>query len=152
MIKANSEYGLEGAFKADFYDANGNFINSTDYFSNFITYSGLLYPLTYHFPECFKFLSLGNSSSANSITTTGLLGSPIALTSKDAFDNINYATQTLSYLGPVYYSKENCGVSIGKDGPAYFRAWRIPSGDTAVAADNITIKELNWISLFFIDQ
>lgn len=141
MIKANSEYGLEGAFKADFYDANGNFINSTDYFSNFITYSGLLYPLTYHFPECFKFLSLGNSSSANSITTTGLLGSPIALTSKDAFDNINYATQTLSYLGPVYYSKENCGVSIGKDGPAYFRAWRIPSGDTAVAADNITIKE-----------
>ena len=140
MIKVDPEYGLEGAFKADFYDANGDFVNSTDYFSNFITYSGLLYPLTYHFPECFKFLSLGSSASANTINTTGL-GTALTLKSIDAFQNINYATQSLSYLGPEYYSEGNCGTSIAKDGPVYFRVWKIPSGDTAVAGENLVVKE-----------
>lgn len=152
MIKANTEYGLEGAFKADFYDVNGNLVDSTDYFSNFITYSGLLYPLTYHFPECFKFLSLGNSSSSNSITTTGLLGSPVSLKSVDSFNNTNYPTQSLSYLGPIFYSKENCGFSVSKDGPIYFRAWKIPSGDTAVAGENVTIREFMVSPSFGADQ
>ena len=36
-MKANTEYGLEGSFKVDFFDRAGKLIDSTDYFSNFIT-------------------------------------------------------------------------------------------------------------------
>jgi len=140
MIKANTEYGLEGAFKADLYDAHGNLVDSTDYFSNFITYSGLLYPLTYHFPECFRFLTLGGGNDSNTTGTTGI-GTPISLKVADAFENINYANQSLSYLGPTYYSLGNCGSHMPKDGPAFFRAWKIPSGENTVAGENTTIKE-----------
>jgi len=140
MIKANTEYGLEGAFKADLYDAHGNLVDSTNYFSNFITYSGLIYPLTYHFAECFRFLTLGSSSASNSVLTTGI-GTPISLKVVDAFENINYENQSLSYLGPTYYSLENCGSSVSKDGPAFFRAWKIPSGENTVAGETTTIRE-----------
>jgi len=140
MIKVNTEYGLEGAFKADLYDAHGNLVDSTNYFSNFITYSGLLYPLIYHFPECFSFLTLGNSSDPNTINTTGI-GAPISLKVADAFENINYQNQSLSYLGPNYYSLDNCGSSVSKDGPTYFRSWKIPSGNNTVAGEATTIRE-----------
>jgi len=140
MIKANTEYGLEGAFKADFYDAHGNLVDSTDYFSNFITYSGLIYPLTYHFAECFRFLTLGGSSANNTIGTTGI-GTPLSLKVVDAFENINYENESLSYLGPNYYSLGNCGSFVSKDGPAFFRAWKIPSGENTVAGETTTIRE-----------
>ena len=86
-MKANTEYGLEGSFKVDFFDRAGKLIDSTDYFSNFITYSGLIYPLTYHFPECFRFLSIGTSNAANSINTTGLIGTPVSFDVIDVFSS-----------------------------------------------------------------
>jgi len=140
-MKANTEYGLEGAFKVDTFDGKGNLVNTTDYFSNFITASGLNYPLTKHFAECFRFLSIGNSNSNNSIDTTGLLGQPTSFKVVDALNGASYGTQNTADLGPVYYSKENCGSFIHKDGPTYYRAWKIPSGENSVLDEDVTFKE-----------
>ena len=140
-MKANTEYGLEGAFKVDTFDGKGSLVNTTDYFSNFITASGLNYPLTKHFAECFRFLSIGNSNSFNSIDTTGLLGQPTSFKVVDALNGASYGTQNTADLGPVYYSKENCGSFIHRDGPTYYRAWKIPSGENSVLDEDVTFKE-----------
>ena len=140
-MKANTEYGLEGSFKMDTFDGKGKLIDSTDYFSNFITYSGLIYPLTYHFPECFKFLSIGSSSAINNTTRTGLAGNPISLDVIDVFNGSPRPNQKLSYLGPINYSKGDCGVQVSKDGPSYYRGWRIPTGTNTVAGEDVTFSE-----------
>ena len=46
-IKQNIEYGLQGQFKVDVYDRQGDLVDTTDYFTNFITQTGLNYPLYY---------------------------------------------------------------------------------------------------------
>ena len=140
-MKANTEYGLEGAFKVDTFDGKGNLVNTTDYFSNFITASGLAYPLTKHFAECFRFLSLGNQNNANSMDTTGLKGSPVSIKVVGIYDNVSQPNQSMAYLGPLSYSKTNCGVHMHKDGPAYYRGWKIPSGDNMVVSEDVTFKE-----------
>jgi len=140
-MKANTEYGLDGAFKVDFFDRKGSIVGSTDYFSNFITYSGLMYPLTFHFPECFRYLTIGNSSISSKIETTGIEGSPITLKVEHVYNGGSFIDQEMSYLGPAYYSKGNCGSRISKDGPAHFRAWRIPSGEDAVVKEDTTFRE-----------
>ena len=140
-MKANTEYGLEGSFKMDTFDGKGKLIDSTDYFSNFITYSGLVYPLTYHFPECFKFLTIGTSNAVNSTVTTGLAGTPVSFSVIDVFNGSSFPDQSLSYLGPVNYSKGDCGVQVSKDGPSYYRGWRIPTGTNTVAGEDVTFRE-----------
>jgi hypothetical protein len=140
-MKANTEYGLEGAFKVDIFNGKGNLIDTTDYFSNFITYSGLTYPLTYHFPECFKFLTIGTSNAANSTITTGIAGTPVSFSVIDVFNGSSFPDQSLSYLGPVNYSKGDCGVQVSKDGPAYLRGWRIPTGTNTAAGEDVTFRE-----------
>ena len=140
-MKANTEYGLEGAFKVDTFDGGGNLIDTTDYFSNFITASGLAYPLTKHFAECFRFLSIGTSNASNSIDTTGLIGSPASIKVVNTFDNTTYTNQSMGYLGPIYYSEGNCGSIIHKDGPSYYRAWKIPSGQDVVVDEDVTFRE-----------
>ena len=114
-MKTNTEYGLEGAFKVDIFNGKGNLIDTTDYFSNFITYSGLVYPLTYHFPECFKFLTIGTSNAVNSTITTGIAGTPVSFDVIDVFNGSSFPDQSLSYLGPVNYSKGDCVVQVSKD-------------------------------------
>ena len=140
-MKANTEYGLEGSFKMDTFDGKGKLIDSTDYFSNFITYSGLIYPLTYHFPECFKFLTIGTSNAGNSTITTGIAGTPVSFDVIDVFNGSSFPDQSLSYLGPVNYSKGDCGVQVSKDGPSYYRGWRIPTGTNTVAGEDVTFRE-----------
>ena len=140
-MKANTEYGLEGSFKMDTFDGKGKLIDSTDYFSNFITYSGLVYPLTYHFPECFKFLTIGTSNAVNSTITTGIAGTPVSFSVIDVFNGASFGNQSMSYLGPANYSKGDCGVQVSKDGPSYYRGWRIPTGTDTVAGEDVTFRE-----------
>ena len=142
-MKANTEYGLEGSFKMDTFDGKGKLIDSTDYFSNFITYSGMIYPLTYYFPECFRFLTIGASSLPNSITTTGLaLGNPpVTLKTINVFNGFSLPDQSLGYLGPINYAENACGVFVEPDGPTYFRGWTIPTGVNTVAGEDVTFKE-----------
>lgn len=138
-MRTNTEYGLEGEFKVDVYNQQGDFVETTDWFHNFITQTGLYYPLTYSFADCFRFLSLGNSSAANSITTTGLaslMGNASVMNS----DGVTVGSQKVSHWGKEAYdvagdSPGACGSQIAPDGPALFRGWNIPSGGLFLRSD-----------------
>ena len=61
-METKAKYGLQGAFKVDIYDDKDNLVDTTKYFSNFITQSGLKYPTIYSFADCFRFLSVGQGT------------------------------------------------------------------------------------------
>lgn len=141
-MKAQIEYGLEGAFKLDLY-SGGKFVETSDWFSNFITQTGLMYPTIYPFVDCFRFLSLGSGTVVNyggaggHNATTGLQ-TPISTYTT------NVGTQRGTYIGWQGYetggaSQESaCGTSLTEAGPRFFRAWTIPTGEVG-----ITINEPN---------
>lgn len=130
------ELGLEGAFKVDIFSGN-SLVSTTDYFSNFITPTGLSYPFVYPFADCFRYLSIGRSALANSGTTTlnnlGVTG---------LFDPINSyrvsdgSYQTANHIGwPAYATggvSATCGTVVSEQGPRFYRAWNIPSGNSLV--------------------
>lgn len=138
MIKTATEYGLQGAFKVDIFDANDKLIESTDFFTNFVTQSGLKYPSIYAYPDCMRFLTLGQGTIANSATgnaaalryqTTGIQDpvntNGLITTSDGGF-------QSVSYMGRDYYyggADAGCGTLVAKSGPIYYRAWSIPTGN-----------------------
>lgn len=142
-MKTKIEYGLEGAFKVDLF-SGGKFVSTSDWFSNFITQTGLMYPTIYNFVDCFRFLSIGSGTSGNyggaglhfpNVGTTGLT-TPIT-----SF-HTNIGTQNGTYIGWQGYetggaSQESaCGTSLTETGPRFFRAWSIPTGDI-----NTTVNE-----------
>jgi len=144
-VKAAVEYGLQGQFKVDIYNQSGELVDTTDYFSNFITQTGLSYPYTYNFPDCFRFLTLGVGMSANTMDTTG-----IEVTSVIAAKNVNTNLseyQTLGYLHDPHLDKKSdasagsCGTRIGSDGPAMYRGWVLPTGDDNYMAHTVAINE-----------
>ena len=97
-IQQNIEYGLQGQFKVDVYNREGEMIDTTDYFTNFITQTGLNYPLYYNFSDCFRYLTLGRNGGANTMDVTGLLPAPTYVTSLVK----NYDTNTVSYQDWAY--------------------------------------------------
>ena len=133
--------GLNGAFKVDLYDASGSLINEGEWFNNFITQSGLRYPLTYSFADCFRYLSLGDSSAPNDVNTTGLSG---------ILTGVNHAlgSQPIQYMGrSVYHVPNNqgslggCGTIATQVGPLLYRAWEIPTGTNNTLTDALAINE-----------
>jgi hypothetical protein len=135
-MKANVEYGLRGAFKVDTYDGQGNFVESSDWFDNFITQSGLMYPTLYSFANCFRFLTLGTSSNNNrgglegtNTDTTGCY-SPI-----QTFNVSDGTTQNGTWMGYEAYEtgtdpllNSSCRTVINSNGIRFFRSWQVPSG------------------------
>ena len=132
-----TQLGLQGAFKVDIFNANDELVESTNYFSNFITQTGLFYPSRYSFPDCFRFLSLGQGTIANSATgnsaafrnaTTGLQD----LVNSNGLITTNDGTfQSVSYMGRNYYyggADGACGSIVTKQGPIYYRGWSVPTG------------------------
>lgn len=136
MIKANVEYGLRGSFKMDTYDAQGNFVETSDWFDNFITASGLMYPTIYSFANCFRFLTIGTSSNSNrgglEGANTDTTGCYVPITSyNDSANN----TQNGTWMGYQAYEtgttpliNSSCATVLGTQGVRFFRAWTIPSG------------------------
>lgn len=141
-MKTKVELGLQGAFKVDLYKGK-EFVETTDWFSNFITPTGLMYPTTYSFVDCFKFLSIGtnigsvqNDGGTTGNPTTGL-ASPIT-----GFSS-SYGIQTGTYIGWQGYeigdgvSASACGTILTETGPRFFRAWSIPTGGSdAIVTEN----------------
>ena len=125
-------YGLEGSYKVDIYKGK-DFVYTTDYFSNFITPTGLMYPLTYAFADCFRFLSIGRDSTVNQGTnalgSTGTTGLSDPITS---YTTSIGTTQRGQYIGwEGYASGETnslCGTALSESGPRFYRAWNIPTG------------------------
>lgn len=140
-MKAQIEYGLEGAFKVDLYSGK-KLVETTDFFSNFITPTGLTYPTNYAFADCFRFLSLGDGSTANqgsqalgSLGTTGL-SQPIT-----GFQTSLSSIQTPLYINWRGYETGSnggasaCGTIIDTTGPRLFRSWAIPTGGEDVTVN-----------------
>ena len=92
-IEQKFEYGLQGQFKVDVYDQKGELVDTTDYFDNFITQTGLNYPLDYNFADCFRYLTLGRNGGANNMGVTGLLPQPTVVEAMV----INYDNNQISY-------------------------------------------------------
>ena len=67
-----SMISLDGQFKADVYNQNDKLISSGDWAGNFITSTGLCYPLTMPFADAFMYLSLGSGKQPSDLYTTGL--------------------------------------------------------------------------------
>lgn len=144
MMKSNIEYGLRGAFKADTYDGQGNLVDTTDWFDNFITQTGLTYPTIYSFANCFRYLSIGSDNElnrgGNSNDATKELKSPITSYTIQPGDT----TQPGTWIGWQGYETGNaafsqsssCQTQLTSQGLRFFRAWSIPTG-----AYGITINE-----------
>lgn len=144
-IKANIEYGLEGAFKVDTYDRNNKLVESTDWFSNFITQTGLMYPTIYTFAQCFRFLTIGGDSTTNNKggdanptppPTTGCY-SPISAILCD-YGNGDIRNQDLRWIGHEAYEtgadigNSACITQLTDNGPIFYRAWSVPTGNAVV--------------------
>jgi hypothetical protein len=130
-MNSKVEYGIQGAFKVDLF-SGGKFHSTTDWFNNFITPTGLMYPATYPFADCFRFLSIGTSSTAHQgstgigVGTTGLV-SPIP-----SFTDSNGQVQPGTYIDWQGYAtgttNSNCGTVLTETGPRFYRAWYLPTG------------------------
>ena len=144
-------YNLGGSFKADLYNKDG-FISGTEWFSNFITPTGLMMPLNYAFADCFRYLSLGRSSANHSgATTLGQVGTTGLIDPISSYTITDGSTQNAQYIDWRAYasgtSQSNCGTVISETGPHFYRAWRIPSGGDEnfiqeTAGGGLTIAEL----------
>lgn len=143
MLKTTIHYGLEGAFKVDTFDRSGNLVESTDWFSNFITQTGLMYPSVYSFANCFRFLTLGrdystlnNGGSVSASSATTGCYQPISLIYDDAskphdwrwIGHQGYETGTLP-------NNSACLTTLTENGPIFYRAWSIPTGDAVFGSD-----------------
>jgi hypothetical protein len=144
------ELGLEGAFKVDLFDGSNQLVSTTDYFSNFITPTGLSYPYIYPFADCFRYLSIGRSAIANS-GTTGLnaFGTTGLLDPINSYQVSNGTSQTANYIDWRAYATggetATCGTVVTEQGPRFYRAWNIPSGNGLVmnepTADGLAVSE-----------
>ena len=147
-IKQNIEYGLQGQFKVDVYDRQGDLVDTTDYFTNFITQTGLNYPLYYNFADCFRYLTLGRNGGPNTMDVTGLLpvATPVTALVKN-YDNDAISYQNWEYLGDPHLDKKSnssagsCGTIVGADGPSYYRGWKLPTGDNVFTEGQASISE-----------
>lgn len=112
-------FSLNGKFRINVYNQNGELNHSTDYLNNFITSSGLSYPYDAPFPECFKYLSIGSGTGINTLLTTGL----------------SYVNTQFSSMGS--YVNGACGSNETSSGLNHYKAWLV-SGITSP----LTINEL----------
>lgn len=149
-MKSNVICGLKGEYRVDIFSGD-TFIRSTDWFSNDITNTGMLYPFVYPFARCFMFLSLGSGQ----ITSTGP-GGISGLQNETGFNITNGGTpimgyQTLTaiqsgnYMGWKNYRTGNksttaCGTQFTRNGLSFFRGWQVPSGGEAVGGNGLNIS------------
>lgn len=113
---------LNGHFKVDVYNQEGVLTDTTNYFNNFITSTGLSYPFDIPFADCFKCLSVGSGNNLNTMETTGVhSGIPLC-----------------SFL--TGFIDEGCKSIVHRSGVEMYRAWRVPAKDFFLK--ETTISEL----------
>ena len=117
-----SNFKLNGEYKYTVFDSQKNIKEESDYFSNFITSDGLRFIHFTGFAHNLEYLSLGSTSIANSLYTTGL-GAPI----KD----FQYFTGFL---------KNGVGTQVHHSGLNFYKTWLVPSLNSGVSG-NYTVKE-----------
>jgi hypothetical protein len=87
---------VNGAYKVDIYNED-RLTQSSDFQSNFITSTGLSYPFSSPFADCFKYMSVGSGTGINTVNTTGLAVPYAAFTSLGSHvKSANGFTETVS--------------------------------------------------------
>lgn len=151
-MKNKVEYGMEGAFKVDLF-SGGKFHSTTDWFNNFITPTGLMYPATYPFADCFRFLSLGTSNTAHQGSTGVGVGTTGLYAPIPSFTDSNGQVQPGTYIDWQGYATgvttSNCGTVLTETGPRFYRAWYLPTGREEVYINEPSSAGLN-ISEFMV--
>lgn len=125
---------LNGRYKFEIFDKSGN-LKDTVYVNNFITATGLDYPKTIPFADCFRYISFGLGTTANSNTTSGALIGTTGLAQIHS---------TYKYIGGSEdeYDIRGCGYRETSSGVSLARAWRIPVGDSNFFTSDITFREM----------
>ena len=139
----SKNYGIVGQFKFDVYQKNGNLKYTTDYIDNFITSTGLEYIKTFAFADCFRYLSLGSGTAANSITSNGGNGTTDLTTPIERFRYIGGNTSNFNCTEGDYnhYIGSACGYRINPTGLVLTRAWRIPVTNNTFFTEQYTFEE-----------
>ena len=139
----NSNLNLQGRFKFSVFNRNNALKYSTDDLPNFITSTGLNYPFSFAFADCFRYLSIGSGTGANSITigsdTTGL---------QSGFNQSGYSyvgggggCASTDHTRASEYVSAGCGYRINNTGITLSRAWRIPDGQDVFFSSDTLVRE-----------
>lgn len=134
---------LQGQFKFDLYDKSGNLLQTSNYVDNFITQSGLRYPLYFAFADCFRFLSAGSGDIQNSILTNS---ETVGL--ETGIPELSYIGSRNDYNNPnsTNYAKfPYCGYRFSdKNIVELYRGWTLPNnsgGEDGVFKTSGILKE-----------
>jgi hypothetical protein len=141
-MKTNINCGLRGSYKVDVYSGK-KLVETTDWFSNNITNTGLFYPFVYPFARCFMFLSLGSNVPAIGLQNATGFDAGQGINAFNVLDtNTNsFYSQSGMYLGADHYETANsCGTTFTASGINMYRGWNIPSGDNNVVGTDLTIN------------
>lgn len=139
----NRNVSLEGKFKFEIYDKNHKLKSTTDYIDNFITPTGLSYPYTYSFADCFRYLSVGTGTGLNTISgggTTGL-SRPLTGSGYAYIGGGGHSSCSQSYDQLNKYISKGCGFRINNTGIELFRAWRVPEIEDTFFSSGLTLTE-----------
>ena len=123
MVSKN--IAIRGRFTFNLYHSGLNVPYSSQYVDNFITSTGLSYPASFAFADCFRFISIGSGTAANSITSNGGLGTT----------GLQFPISKYSYIGSrnsenvSQYEPETCGFREQNDKVILSRGWRLPTGE-----------------------
>lgn len=138
-MSLKQNFAIKGYFGYEIYDVSGNLKRKVSNIPNFITSTGLGYPATYNFADCFRFISLGSGTEPNTIL--GSYGGTTGLS--QPLDNFSYIGSRTSFsdINSSQYSTGSCGFRELPGQVTLSRGWKIPTG-----ADNFdgnySFKEL----------
>lgn len=146
MLKQTIECGLEGSFKMDLYDAQGYCVKTGEWFSNFITKTGLMYPLNYSFANCFRFLTIGsntnawqNNGGADGTNATTGCANPFYTFTVTSDNDATQQQQIGAWMGYEGYEtgtsafgNSTCQTIFEGRGVRFYRAWSVPSGSQGI--------------------
>jgi len=129
---------IDGQFKADIYNHSNELINSGDWAGNYVTSTGLSYPLTMPFADTFMYLSLGSGKQPSDLYTTGLWsGSKPHIYSPNGAHPIKY-----NFLWTTGIVPDGCGTTSHPWGVELFRAWRVPEDPGMYLEEDLHVSEL----------
>jgi hypothetical protein len=117
-------FSLQGYYKIESYRPDHSLEKSSEFMGNFITSSGLSFPLSIPFASTFKYLSLGSGTGVNTVYTTGL------------------QIPTNQFTSMSDYVQGACGKIESPSGLKLFRAWLVSGITGQYYANGLTIGEL----------
>lgn len=129
----NQNLYLKGVFSYSVFNESGELKETVTGIQNFITSTGLTYPSTYAFADCFRFISLGTGLTPN--TLRGSFGGTTGLSSGIAQFSYIGSRSAFYDSSTSQYETLSCGYRESLDGVTLSRGWKIPSDGNTFDGD-----------------